>query len=55
VLTFNLASHTRKPDGSPMIVRWNATEVYRRMSGKWRIIHNHWSFTKPDLKQPASP
>ena len=55
VLTFNLASHARKPDGSPMIVRWNATEVYRRMSGQWRIIHNHWSFTKPDLKQPAAP
>jgi len=55
VLTFNLASHVRNPDGSPMIVRWNSTEVYRRMSGKWRIIHNHWSFTKPDLKQPPKP
>ena len=55
VLSFNLVSHTRKPDGSPMIVRWNSTEVYRRISGKWRIVHNHWSFTKPELKQPASP
>jgi len=55
VLSFNLASHVRKPDGSPMVVRWNSTEVYRRMSGKWRIIHNHWSFTKPELKDPPSP
>ena len=55
VLSFNLTSHTRNPDGSSRLVRWNSTEVYRRTAGKWRIIHNHWSFTRPELKQPASP
>ena len=55
VLSFNLTSHTRNPDGTPRTVRWNSTEVYRRIAGKWKIVHNHWSFTRPELKQPASP
>jgi ketosteroid isomerase-like protein len=55
VLSFNLASHVRNPDGSPRTVHWNSTEVYRRVAGKWKIIHNHWSFTRPELKQPPSP
>jgi len=55
VLSFNLTSHVRNPDGSPRQVHWNSTEVYRRMEGKWKIVHNHWSFTKPELKQRGSP
>ena len=55
VLTFNLASHIRNADGSPGTVRWNSTEVYRRTAGRWKIIHNHWSFTRPELKQATSP
>ncbi len=44
VLTFNLIDHIhtateRKEE------RWNATEVYRRIDGKWKIIHTHWSYT----------
>ena len=35
VLSFNLVSHTRNPDGSPRAVRWNSTEVYRRAGGRW--------------------
>jgi len=50
VLSFNLVSYARNPDGSPRAVRWNSTEVYRRSAGKWKIIHSHWSFTKPQLK-----
>ena len=23
---------------------WNCTEIYQRMDGNWKIIHNHWSF-----------
>jgi len=42
VLTYNLNSYS---DG-----KWNCTEVYcLENDGKWRIIHNHWSFTKPNL------
>ena len=47
VLTFNLVSHGRTPAGEAMVVRWNATAVYARLSGKWQLIHHHWSFTKP--------
>jgi ketosteroid isomerase-like protein len=55
VLSYNLVAHTHTPDGSPRTVRWNSTEVYRRTAGKWRIIHNHWSFTKPELTQVGTP
>lgn len=41
VLTFNYVS--RQADGSTQ--RWNCTEIYRRDSGQFRLIHSHWSFT----------
>ncbi len=44
VLTFNFVPH-----GSEGEMRWNATEVYRRRGGQWRIIHTHWSLTQPKL------
>jgi ketosteroid isomerase-like protein len=28
---------------------WNCTEVYARLDGQWRIIHNHWSFIQGQL------
>jgi ketosteroid isomerase-like protein len=55
VLSFNLISHSHNPDGTPRTVLWNSTEVYRRTAGRWKIVHNHWSFTRPELKKPASP
>ncbi len=51
VLTFNLVSHRKGPSGEAFAVRWNTTEVYARQQGKWQIIHSHWSYTRPDLKQ----
>jgi ketosteroid isomerase-like protein len=27
--------------------RWNATQVYQRKKEGWRIIHSHWSATRP--------
>ena len=45
---------SQSPDGRPLIRRWNATSVYQRMAGRWRIVHQHWSLTKPELKDPAS-
>ena len=55
ILTFNLVSYRREPDGTerPM-VRWNSTEIYGRIDGRWRIVHSHWSYVKPDLKQPIA-
>jgi ketosteroid isomerase-like protein len=29
---------------------WNATEVYERKAGGWRVIHSHFSAVKPDLR-----
>ena len=52
VLTFNLVSHgAQLGDGPKGDVRWNSTEVYQRIAGQWRIIHSHWSYTQPELKQ----
>jgi ketosteroid isomerase-like protein len=50
ILTYNLVSHGRSPDGKATMTRWNTTEVYRRIDGRWKIVHSHFSFTKPELK-----
>ena len=53
VLTFNLVDHgARLGSGPKSTARWNATEVFQRMDGRWAIVHSHWSYTKPVLKQP---
>ena len=42
VLTFNLVSYGKLSTGEESVVaRWNSTEVYSRIDGKWRIIHSH--------------
>lgn len=40
VLTFQFHSW----GGSEEALRWNCTEVYRRMAGRWEIIQTNWSF-----------
>ena len=45
VLTFNYVSWIGEKES-----RWNCTEVYKRFAEGWRIIHTHWSMTKPELK-----
>jgi ketosteroid isomerase-like protein len=54
VLSYNLVSHARRPSGDPVVVRWNSTAVYARLGGQWKIIHSHWSYTRPELRQPPS-
>ena len=55
VLTFNLVNYRRHADGSEQpVVGWNSTEIYRRVDGRWRIIHSHWSYVKPELREPIS-
>ncbi len=51
VLTFNLINYGQT---GQVLNRWNATEVYGRIGGNWKIIHSHWSFTAPELKQAGS-
>ncbi len=41
VLTFNYASYKGEQTD-----RWNCTEVYRKILGKWKIIQSHWSYTE---------
>lgn len=54
VLTFRLVNYGTFPDAPERVVaRWNATEVYARTGGTWRITHSHWSYTQPDLKAPG--
>jgi uncharacterized protein (TIGR02246 family) len=55
LLTFNQVSYRRRADGTEhAIAHWNSTEVYARIDAGWRIVHSHWSFVKPELKQPVS-
>jgi ketosteroid isomerase-like protein len=55
VLTFNLVNYRKQEDGSERpFVSWNSTEIYGRSDGQWRIIHSHWSYVKPALKQPIT-
>ena len=55
LLTFNLVSYVTQPDGKERaIARWNSSELYGRVNGQWRIVHSHWSYLKPELKQPVT-
>jgi hypothetical protein len=55
VLSFNLLSYQKQPDGTePVVARWNATAVYLRTGRTWKSIHVHWSFLKPELKARAT-
>jgi len=52
VLTFNLVSYGAQLDGGPKsTVRWNSTEVFQRLNGSWKIVHSHWSYIQPALKE----
>ena len=55
VLTFNLVDYGAQVDGGPKTTaRWNSTEVYQRLNGSWKIVHSHWSYVKPVLKETAA-
>jgi ketosteroid isomerase-like protein len=46
VLSFQFFSR-----GSEGSMKWNATEVYRKLPEGWRIIHTHWSWVQPKLAE----
>ena len=55
VLTFNLVDYGAQMDGGPKTtMRWNSTEVFQRFNGSWKIVHSHWSYVKPVLKEGAA-
>jgi ketosteroid isomerase-like protein len=55
VLTFNLVDYGSQVDGGPKTTaRWNSTEVYQRLNGSWKIVHSHWSYVTPVLKESVA-
>jgi hypothetical protein len=42
VLTYCLVQHV-----GAVSTRWNATQVYAKKKGGWRVIHSHFSQTRP--------
>jgi ketosteroid isomerase-like protein len=53
LLTFNLINYaTMGGQTESVLARWNSSEVYRRLDGRWRLVHSHWSYVKPKV-QPA--
>jgi uncharacterized protein (TIGR02246 family) len=52
ILTTNLISRGARQKGGPKRdVPWNTTEIYRRINGRWRIVHSHFSYTTPKLAE----
>lgn len=55
VLSFQLISYGKKtPDGPEItLARWNSTAVYRHTEAGWKTVHAHWSYIRPELKEPV--
>jgi hypothetical protein len=49
VLTYLFVRHN-----AAVVSRWNATQVYQRKKEGWRVIHTHYSQTRPPAAQPAA-
>jgi len=50
VLSYNYRSSAFTPGGTlTRQTPWNATEVYFRRNGEWRIVHTHWSYVNHTL------
>ena len=54
LLSFNLVSYRTDDGRERAISSWTSTEAYRRTPQGWRIVHSHWSYIRPDLKEPLS-
>jgi len=45
VLSYNYRSSQLTPEGKVSSeTPWNATEVYFKREGEWKIVHTHWSY-----------
>lgn len=51
ILTYNLIDYSEKAGSTEKTFSWNSTEVYHKEGRDWRIVHSHWSFTKPNTGQ----
>jgi ketosteroid isomerase-like protein len=52
VLSYNLYNFGVTFDGQPVSPNrpWNSTKIYARIGAEWKIVHDHWSYIKPELK-----
>lgn len=48
VLTYNLITYVGSKEE-----RWNATMVYEKTRGKWKVIHTHMSLTQPKFVEKS--
>lgn len=52
VLSYNYRSSVVTPEGTVTSqTPWNATEVYFRRAGQWKIVHTHWSYLRHRLPE----
>lgn len=52
VLTYNYRSTVDMAEASsPEHTLWNASEVYFRLGGQWRIAHTHWGYVYQKLPE----
>lgn len=52
VLSYNYRSSVITPEGTVTSqTPWNATEVYFRRAGQWKIVHTHWSYLRHRLPE----
>jgi ketosteroid isomerase-like protein len=54
ILSYNLVNYGKTNGTDSVLNRWNSTKVYARIEGEWKIVHDHWSYVKPELKTPAA-
>lgn len=55
VLGYNLRTYVAGDNGGETLLRaWNATEVYRKIAGAWRIVHSNWAITQSLTTASAS-
>lgn len=55
VLSYNLRTYVANDNGGETQLRaWNATEVYRKIAGAWRIVHSNWAITQSMTTASAS-
>jgi hypothetical protein len=50
VLSFNFAAQ-----GGNDTFRWNCTEAYRKVEGRWLIVQTHWSLVRSSAPRAATP
>jgi len=52
VLSYNYRSTQLTPSGDVISqTPWNATEVYFKRKGEWKIVHTHWSYINHKVPQ----